>query len=403
MIYHPGDYLSFNDRIIYDSDDDNLYYYTIGPLGFPIETTTPPTTITTTTAPTNLVQKTSDLTQVAPTLLQAAPNLLQAAPNLLQAAPNLLQATPTLLQAAPNLIQTTPNLLQTAPNFLQTTPNFLQTVPNLLPSTPDLLPSLAPLLFLPLLLIPLWFLAGGLWALITGVAPYGLRHELEGLSFLFQADTLKLVKSGLSQGFTDLDKLLADLFNIRPEQQQQQQQQQQQYYQSNQQQFWNSGISSSQWTVENFGGLTQGNQGSLRPPLHGNQGNLRPLGQGSQVYQKPWSGAFANMNQENQKLELKKEFLKNLKSGISDHIFRGVLTLISLVAGPLQAATHAIGLIALSKNPRSPVLGEFTRWLDNRSTADNQAVQYIKMKAVTPHPFFVQQTPFPNFYSQFKS
>ena len=114
---------------------------------------------------------------------------------------------------------------------------------------------------------------------------------------------------------------MANLFNIRPEQQQQQQQ----YSQSNQQQFWNSGISSSQWNIENFGDLTQGNQGSLRPPLHGNQGNLRPLGQGNQVYQKPWSGAYANMNQENQKLELKKEFLKNLKSGISDHIFRKII------------------------------------------------------------------------------
>ena len=137
--------------------------------------------------------------------------------------------------------------------------------------------------------------------------------------------------------------MLADLFNIRPEQQQQQQQrphqpQQQQYSQFNQEQFWNSGISSSQWNIENFGGLTQGNQGnlrplsqgnqgSLRPPLHGNQGNLRPLGQGNQVYQKPWSGAYANMNQENQKLELKKKFLKKLKSAVSDHIFRKIIVL----------------------------------------------------------------------------
>ena len=143
-------------------------------------------------------------------------------------------------------------------------------------------------------------------------------NSLNSTSSLYLA--LQLKRSNLHfRLLCFLDKLLANLFNIRPEKQQQQ------YSQSNQQQFWNSGISSSQWNIETFGDLTQGNQGSLRPPLHGNQGNLRPLGQGNQVYQKPWSGAYANMNQENQKLELKKEFLKNLKSGISDHIFRKII------------------------------------------------------------------------------
>jgi len=189
---------------------------------------------------------------------------------------------------------------------------------DLLPDLPDL-SVLLPLL-VPVLLLSTWFLAGGIWAITTGVATKRLRSELEDISFLFQgqADALMFGKASMNQALTDMDRMLARVF--------------------------------------------------MEPP---------------------------NRKSGNQDGE------PGFLGSVAEAAFRSVLMLLSLITGPLQSLVHTLGMVALRMNPRSGVLQEYMNWLDNRSSANRLAMQYIRDRGTT-EPIFQQQTPFPNFYSQFQ-
>jgi hypothetical protein len=61
--------------------------------------------------------------------------------------------------------------------------------------------------------LPLWFLIGGLWSVVTSLATSNLRTELESLSFLFmpQSNSLLLTKTAVEEAGAELDKFLANI------------------------------------------------------------------------------------------------------------------------------------------------------------------------------------------------
>merc|ERR1712050_71997 len=61
--------------------------------------------------------------------------------------------------------------------------------------------------------LPLWFLIGGIWSMLTSLATSDLRTELESLSFLFmpQSNSLLLAKTAVEEAGSELDKILANV------------------------------------------------------------------------------------------------------------------------------------------------------------------------------------------------
>jgi len=61
--------------------------------------------------------------------------------------------------------------------------------------------------------LPLWFLIGGIWSMLTSLATSDLRSELESLSFLFmpQSNSLLLAKTAVEEAVSELDKTLASI------------------------------------------------------------------------------------------------------------------------------------------------------------------------------------------------
>jgi len=79
---------------------------------------------------------------------------------------------------------------------------------NLLPEDANL-----PLFAAALGVLPLWFLVGGLWSIVTSLTTSNLRTELESLSFLFmpQSNSLLLSKAAFEEAGSELDRILASI------------------------------------------------------------------------------------------------------------------------------------------------------------------------------------------------
>jgi len=94
------------------------------------------------------------------------------------------------------------------PDFSTLTQDAASDLNNLLSISPDQIVSSA------ISSLPLWFLIGGFWALITSLSVSTLKSELSSLSFLFmpQSNSLAITKSAVDQGLKDLDKALAAVF-----------------------------------------------------------------------------------------------------------------------------------------------------------------------------------------------